>query len=144
MNKYNEIYSNIDDFKHELSTLLLTAKKQKEVRDLDAYYEALMLFKCSNRAKPIELLNEHLIDPYHDILYNKNMDFFITQLDDDRVSTNINSSDILFIDQIKCIWNDLSFECKENIWTYILSICIQCEQLLNTSKLISKFDKNSV
>lgn len=153
-----KVYKQIGDFKDKIIGILQQLDNcgivdtngqvvniQKEVREVEKYYDKLMMVKKVNSKMPLELLYEYGIKVYPKQILTKDEEFFLGQVDtivNDQTlqqQCDIEQKDVLFIRQIKLIWDHLKknnqTQIQNNIWQYVQVICILTERALGKNIL---------
>lgn len=130
MSENNDImrfYEQVADLKNALIVILYNLDEKARSQELEQYYSKLELAKLVNAKLPIELFYKHGIITFHKQIKERDESFFLGKLD---TLDNNDNDDLIFIGQIRPIWGRLSDKTKDNLWKYILVICILCERIV--------------
>lgn len=129
-----KFYEIVSVFKDEIIKLigddsigLDTQQKSDCKKKLNNVYEKLMLAKSANSKLPIDMFYKHIILQYGIHIVNENDSFFIQN--DLTNGVNIESHHVLFINELKSIWNYLDNQNKKIIWRYIKSLMALCDKI---------------
>lgn len=139
-----KFYKQIEDFKKKLCGILLQLKKNNEIIEIEKYYDKLLLLKTANPRGGIELLYKHGICVYAEQILLRDDQFFIgevRQLENGQKiipDCDVNQRDLLFIGQIRGIWEHLTENVKKNIWDYVQVICLLAEKIVSGNVLSLK------
>jgi hypothetical protein len=160
-----KFYKQIEDFQTKIIGILQQLKDKDirddagkainidhEIKEIHKYYDKLILVKKANVRKAIELLYEYGVVPYAEFILTRDEQFFLGQVnnivqngDQIKETYELEHKDLLFIGQIRMIWDYLSQNpatgnnVKNNIWTYVQVICLLAEKvtgqnILSTTK----------
>lgn len=148
----SKFYKQLDDFKNKLVIILKSLDKDKEIIELNKYYDQIITFKQINARKPIELIYvygiskiaEHIVS--HDDNYffsvasdvNQMIDLVGNDADTEGATDllhKVSNNDLLFIGQIKDQWVNLSSQSRKNIWAYIEVISELAERVVGGNAL---------
>lgn len=130
-----KFYKQVGDFKEKIVTILGQFHKEQEIIDLNKYYDKLTEYKKVNVRGPIELLYQYGVVKYADDILKRDETMFLGQVAA-ITEEAIDNRDILFISQIREIWDDLQPNVKENIWIYIQVISILAEKIVGGNLLV--------
>jgi DNA polymerase III delta prime subunit len=137
-------YKQIDDFKQKLIGILQELEKTKEIVEINKYYDKLLLAKKANARKAIELLYEYGVKVYASQILLRQEKFFLEKSADSYVTEEImdqysvNHKDLLFVEQIKGIWEYLQPSVRTNIWNYVQIICLLAENVVGGNVLANE------
>jgi hypothetical protein len=136
-------YQQVDDFKGKLINILQKLERYEEITDLEKYYDKLQIAKKANVRLPIELLYKHGIEAYARQILTRDEFFFLKEVDNfehdsqTQQEYEIEQHDLLFIGQVKGIWNHLTDAVKNNIWNYVQVICMLAERVVKKNTLVA-------
>ena len=139
-----KFYKQIEDFKGKICGILQQLNKEQQLIDIEKYYDKLLLAKKANVRTAIELLYEHGIKVYARQILLREEQFFIGEvqnLEKNKKVTDdyeLNQHDLLFIGQIRSVWDDLTPAIKKNIWDYVQIICLLDEKILKGNILATE------
>jgi len=127
-------YKQIEDFKERLSGVLDKLGRQKEIVEINKYYDKLLTVKKINPRKVIELVYQYGVTTYADQILTRDEQFLLGEvktLTEDKKKLeglDIEQRDLLFIGQIR-VWDELHESVKANIWNYIQVVCLLAEKV---------------
>jgi hypothetical protein len=135
-----KFYKQVDDFKDKLIVILCQFEKRDEIVDLHKYHDKLILLKKANVRKPIELLYQYGIREYAEKILTRDEQFFLGKVStiETTESESLEQPDLLFISQIRQVWEHLQPAVRKNIWDYIQVICILSERVVGGDILACK------
>lgn len=129
-----KFYEIVSLFKDEIIKLMkdesikIDPKQRSEYqKKLNNIYEKLMLAKSANSKLPIDMFYKHIILEYGVHITSENDSFFVQN--DITNGINIESHHVLFINELKTIWNYLDNHNKKIIWRYIKSLMAICDKI---------------
>lgn len=137
-----KFYKQIDDFKDKIIGILQQLDRKQEIIDIKKYYDKLQLAKKANVRTAIELLYKHGVCIYATQILLRDEQFFlgevvnITNKKQIGEDYELNKNDLLFIGEIRGIWDHLSPIVKNNIWNYVQVICILTEKIVGGNALV--------
>ena len=139
-----KFYKQIEDFKGKICTILQQLDRKQEMIEIEKYYDKLTPAKKANVRKPIELLYEHGISVYAKEILLREEQFFIGEAKNLEKNGKIaadyelNRHDLLFIEQIRSVWDHLTPIVKKNIWDYVQIICLLAEKIVKKNVLATE------
>lgn len=145
-----KFYKQVDDFKEKMIIILKQFKKEKEIIELNKYYDKLLTIKKVNVRTPIEYMYEYGIKKFAEQILTRDEMFFlgqVSQIEDKKLtlsatengeaSETVSQQDIFFISQVREVWHELLPSVKKNIWDYVQIICILAEKVTNENTLLT-------
>ena len=139
-----KFYKQIEDFKGKICGILQQLNRQQQLIDIEKYYDKLLLAKKANVRTAIELLYEYGIKVYAQKVLLRDEIFFVGEvqnLEKNKKVTDdyeLNQHDLLFIGQIRSIWDHLTEAVKKNIWDYVQVICLLAEKIVKGNILANE------
>ena len=136
-----KFYKQIDDFKEKLTFILRQLDRNKEIIEINKYYDKLTLIKKANPRSAIELLYQYGVSVYATKILLRDEHFFIGEVKNLETNKQItdeyelDQTDLLFITQIRGVWNHLQPTVKTNIWNYVQIICLLAEKVVGGNVL---------
>ncbi len=131
-----KFYKQLDDFKEKMLNILGQLDKNDEIIEINKYYDKFNLAKKANVRYPIELLYNYGVKVYVTKILLREEEFFIGEVKNFEKKPlkineyEINQNDLLFIKQIRSVWDHLEIPIKNNIWNYIQVICLLAEKVV--------------
>ena len=145
-----KFYKQVDDFKEKMIIILKQFQKDKEIVDLNKYYDKLLAIKKVNVRTPIEFIYEYGVKKFAEEILTRDEAFFLCQVSqiverkitmttegEGESSETVDQQDIFFISQVREVWHELQTNVKKNIWDYIQIICILAEKVMNENVLLN-------
>jgi len=139
-----KFYKQIDDFKEKIIGILRQLDKNQEIIDINKYYDKLILIKKANVRSAIELLYQYGVCVYAQKILLRDEQFFLGQVKDIENNKQVtdeyelNQHDILFISQIRGIWDLLQPSVRNNIWNYVQVVCLLAEKIVGGNVLATE------
>jgi hypothetical protein len=142
-----KFYKQIDDFKEKIIGILRQLDRNQEIIEINKYNDKLMLAKKANVRTAIELLYQYGIEVYATQILLRDETFFLGEVKNIEKNPKINDeyeldqNELLFINQIKGVWEHLQPTVKTNIWNYVQVICLLAEKIVGGNILTSEKKK---
>ena len=139
-----QFYKQIDDFKLKITGILHKLGKTQEIIDIEKYYDKLLLVKKANARKAIELLYQYGVNVYATQILLRDEQFFLGEVNEITQNKKImedyelNQNDLLFITQIRPVWEHLTPTVRSNIWNYVQVICLLAEKIVKGNVLANE------
>lgn len=157
-----QFYKQIDDFKEKLTIIFKQFNKEQEIIDLQKYHDKLVMLKKANVRTPIELFYKYVVSIYAENILKRDDVFFLGQISDiehhvltkDEIENYsyvisgetsnkevVTQHDLIFVSQIRQIWQNLQPNVQKNIWDYVQVVCLLSEKIVGGNVLSNTRDR---
>jgi hypothetical protein len=145
-------YKQLDDFKSKLLLIFQQFEKNQEILDLKRYYDKVVIAKEASIRLPIELFYTYVVSVYATYILTRDEQFFLGKMsgigghamasDEEESYRMVMGSkgdvkhDLIFVSQIKNVWQSLQPKVKNNIWDYIQVLCVLAEKVVGGNAMV--------